>query len=135
MHISLRSKGYLVVNCYGVTKDPSGDFMLVLRGMECDLHEYLKDASSNITWSKVYKILLGITRGLVKIHNDQIIHKDLHSGNILRDNENWYIADLGLSGPPNLDFGKVYGKLPYIAPEVLNKRKYTMPLTSIVSEC
>jgi len=37
-----------------------------------------------------------------------------------------YITDLGLSRPANEeDKGKVYGVLPYVAPEVLRGSKYT----------
>jgi len=57
----------------------------------------------------------------------------LHSGNILNgDNDfgsnNSNISDLGLSQPTNYqkDKGKIFGVLPYIAPEVLQGKGYTL---------
>jgi serine/threonine protein kinase len=43
-------------------------------------------------------------------------------------NSNCYISDFGLSGPSNgqKSDDKIYGVLPYIAPEVLNREPYTL---------
>ncbi|CAI2166740.1 19768_t:CDS:2 [Funneliformis geosporum] len=55
-------------------------------------------------------------------------HKDFHSGNILQDKEASYVSDFGLTGPANKQGSndKIYGVLPYIAPEVLNGESYTL---------
>jgi serine/threonine protein kinase len=65
---------------------------------------------------------------LKKIHEKSYIHRDLHSGNIFSyDNYNSKIGDLGLcqqivnKDDPN----KIYGVIPYLAPEVLAKKLYT----------
>jgi serine/threonine protein kinase len=56
------------------------------------------------------------------IHDQGLVHRDFHSGNILGD----LITDLGLSGPANLQKeGKIFGVLPYVAPEVLQGQPYT----------
>ncbi|RGB28008.1 kinase-like domain-containing protein, partial [Rhizophagus diaphanus] len=65
---------------------------------------------------------------LKNLHELGYFHKDFHSGNILIINGESYISDFGLSGPSNeqrLD-NKIYGVLPYIAPEVLNGKQYTL---------
>ena len=58
------------------------------------------------------------------------IHHDLHSGNIFSYDDNWssLIGDLGLcqqvvdkKDNPN----KIFGVIPYLAPEVLSKKSYT----------
>ncbi|RIB09424.1 kinase-like domain-containing protein, partial [Gigaspora rosea] len=64
------------------------------------------------------------------IHSHGLVHRDLHSGNILQDDlHNAYIADLGLSMSANMKLkfkpGEIYGVLPYVAPEVLNTNLYT----------
>ncbi|RIB23963.1 kinase-like domain-containing protein [Gigaspora rosea] len=64
------------------------------------------------------------------IHSQELVHRDLHSGNILQDNlHSAYIADLGLSISANIAIKKekrgVYGILPYIAPEILEGEQYT----------
>src|SRR5439155_7556869 len=79
------------------------------------------------------KILYGIIFGLKIIHQEQLVHRDLHSGNILCFDElpqKVMIADLGSSVPADQSStsGKnnIYGVLPYIAPEVLNDKPYTI---------
>ncbi|CAI2183389.1 15183_t:CDS:2 [Funneliformis geosporum] len=65
-----------------------------------------------------------ISRGLREIHEKNVIHRDLHSGNILlktrRNDRKWYIGDLGLSQPvDNTPLNnEIYGVIPYIAPEI-----------------
>src|SRR6184192_1503728 len=63
------------------------------------------------------------------IHEKNYIHHDLHSGNIFSyTTYNSEIGDLGLcqqvvdkKDNPN----KIYGVIPYLAPEVLSKKPYT----------
>ncbi|GES85138.1 kinase-like domain-containing protein [Rhizophagus clarus] len=59
---------------------------------------------------------------LKTIHNENFIHRDFHSGNILslRDgHKKWVIGDLGLSQPANdSSNNEIYGVIPYIAPEI-----------------
>ncbi|RGB35765.1 kinase-like domain-containing protein, partial [Rhizophagus diaphanus] len=62
------------------------------------------------------------------IHKLNLIHGDLHNGNILCfDHEIIVISDLGLCRPVNQPNKKndVYGVLPYVAPEVLRGKSYT----------
>ncbi|CAI2182379.1 2032_t:CDS:2, partial [Funneliformis geosporum] len=67
-----------------------------------------------------------IAKGLENIHSRGLVHRDFHPGNILTlDGYVWcYITDLGLSKPASEeDKSKAYGVMPYVAPEVLNKKK------------
>src|SRR5262249_42159605 len=68
------------------------------------------------------QILKSIAKGLNEIHSKGLIHQDIHSGNILSiDFDRIKITDLGLSKFANQHNKeiRVYGILPYIAPEVL----------------
>ncbi|CAI2185381.1 15118_t:CDS:2, partial [Funneliformis geosporum] len=70
-----------------------------------------------------YRIALGLS----KIHKKSIIHRDLHSGNILINNNYIKIGDLGLSkSATEAEDNETYGIIPYIAPEVLQGKKYTI---------
>jgi serine/threonine protein kinase len=81
----------------------------------------------NILWKNKIGWLFDITDSLNNMHKLGYLHRDLHSGNILHKDELSYISDFGLSGPANEQKSneKIYGILPYIAPEVLNKEPYT----------
>jgi serine/threonine protein kinase len=62
-----------------------------------------------------------------------MIHRDFHTGNILfgtsfmKEYANKiYISDMGLCGEVgNVDKTKIYGIMPYMAPEVLRRKPYT----------
>ncbi|GBC10586.1 hypothetical protein RclHR1_09750003 [Rhizophagus clarus] len=70
---------------------------------------------------------------VLDIHNCGLIHHDLHCGNLLSHIDLFhvaYITDLGLCQPPSVkssqdDNKKIYGVLPYVAPEVLRGKEYT----------
>ncbi|RIB07135.1 kinase-like domain-containing protein [Gigaspora rosea] len=85
---------------------------------------------AQMDWENKLNLLQCIASDLHIIHSHDLIHRDLHSGNILLDNfKSAYIADLGLSITANialkLKSDRICGILPYIAPEVLNNRQYT----------
>src|SRR5690242_6725569 len=88
-----------------------------------DLHDYLAKEFKNLKWKNKIGILLDIINGLKEIHEQSVIHHDLHSGNIIQAYSS-YIADLGLSISVGQSLtsnkNNVCGVLPYIAPELLN---------------
>ncbi|POG82439.1 kinase-like domain-containing protein [Rhizophagus irregularis DAOM 181602=DAOM 197198] len=57
---------------------------------------------------------------LRNIHNNNFIHRDIHSGNMLLSRCYWRVGDLGLSQPANNSSSnnEIYGVVPYIAPEI-----------------
>jgi serine/threonine protein kinase len=91
-----------------------------------NLREHL---NQNNSYCDKIKHLSKIATGLLDIHNNEKVHKDFHSGNILFYSESFvYISDLGMCQPANNNDKKkegIYGVLPYMAPEVLCGRSYT----------
>ncbi|CAG8667665.1 5961_t:CDS:2 [Racocetra fulgida] len=81
-----------------------------------------------ITLWKKLRLLHRISEGLDLMDLREMIHHDLHSGNILIKQDGFpTIADLGISKPidDSSDNNAVYGVIPYVAPEVLKGEKFT----------
>ncbi|POG71826.1 kinase-like domain-containing protein [Rhizophagus irregularis DAOM 181602=DAOM 197198] len=95
------------------------------------LRQYLNNNFISLNWKKKLYSLTAIILGLKDIHDKGLIHHDFHCGNILNDFDgSAYITDLGLCQPANVKSSqnsnkKIYGVLPYVAPEVLRGKKYT----------
>jgi serine/threonine protein kinase len=112
-----------------------------------DLHKFFnhsKKSSVIVTWQERLNILYEVVMGIASIHSHELVHQDLHPGNILYRR---YVteADLGFEqydfsnhGKSSItDFGlcrtidkhsnetKIYGVLPYVAPEVLKGKPFT----------
>ena len=99
-----------------------------------NLRYNLSNNLNSIFWEDRIELLSELAVNLKTLHGLGYFHKDLHSGNILQkqdDGDNFdyetYISDFGLSGPANKQKSdnKIYGVLPYIAPEVLNGEAYS----------
>jgi serine/threonine protein kinase len=101
--------------------------MLVINKMNTNLRDYLQHNHNQLTWKEKINITQKIIGKLKKIHNENSIHRDLHSGNILysKHNDSWYISDLGFCGPADKPSTSIYGNLPYIAPEVISGKQTT----------
>jgi serine/threonine protein kinase len=101
--------------------------MLVVQLMDNDLGKYLQQNNQKLTWKERIQIAQYIIYALTKIHEENAIHRDLHSGNVLflQINQVFYISDLGFCGPADVPINGTYGNLPYIAPEVIAGNKTT----------
>ena len=93
-----------------------------------DLIHYITKDFYNISWEKKLDRLKRIIIGLMDLHRAEIVHRDFHSGNILLDDEDTFVSDLGLSKSAtteSIDDSENYGIIPYIAPEIFQGQKYT----------
>src|SRR4051812_17607208 len=103
-HMMLSARGSYGVKCYGLTKNPKGiGYMLILEYMENgDLNSLLRKEDAP-DWKEIYLLLYQIFSDLGKIHSHNMVHKDIHPGNILFNGQRWSIGDFGLCGPADKD--------------------------------
>jgi serine/threonine protein kinase len=115
-----------------MSQDPeTNDYIMVLQYVGGGtLNNFLNLNFDILNWEEKMELLGSICGGLEEIHQNQLVHRDFHTGNILCEGLvvgiNIYISDMGLCGEVNNeDETKIYGVLPYVAPEVLNGNPYT----------
>ncbi|GBC04321.1 hypothetical protein RclHR1_05610008 [Rhizophagus clarus] len=127
---------FATVRVYGITQDPeTKNYMIVLPYAENgSLRNYLDKSYYELSWNGKFTQLCYIAHGLGIIHRNRLIHRDLHTGNILLFSNTFCkctaITDMGLCKPADYNAtentkNSIYGVLPYIAPEILRGQNYT----------
>ncbi|CFW92770.1 putative Non-specific protein-tyrosine kinase [endosymbiont DhMRE of Dentiscutata heterogama] len=115
-----------IINCYGISQDSkTKNYSMVIDYIpDGNLRKYLSENRLEFE-DKLYQ-LYTIAFGLEAIHGKGLVHHDFHPGNILVDDLECYIIDFGLSrSVDERGDDKLYGVLPYVAPEVLMEKQYT----------
>jgi len=122
-----------VVPCYGISQDSQGNHIMVMEYVkDGSLRKYLQNNYKRLEFNDKFDGLCQIALGLNSVHKQGLVHRDFHSGNVLSKMDivnslSCYVTDLGLCRPSNEESeeGKIYGVLPYVAPEVLKDKQYT----------
>ncbi|CAI2169138.1 11112_t:CDS:2 [Funneliformis geosporum] len=111
---------------YGITQDPETlNYIIIMQEAICG------NLGSNLAIKKYnpndkFHNLYTVAKALSALHKCDLIHGDLHGGNLLlHDSELVFISDLGLCRPVNKQSDEIYGVLPYVAPEVFSSKMYT----------
>ncbi|RHZ84043.1 hypothetical protein Glove_86g128 [Diversispora epigaea] len=113
---------------YGITKNPSeNEYMIVMQyASEGSLRIMLNTKFYYLTWKDKINILYHIAIELFIIHSKGLMQKNLHPGNIVNESFFAYFTDVELCKPVSEnDHEKIYGVIPYLAPEILKGEEYT----------
>ncbi|GBC05953.1 hypothetical protein RclHR1_06520009 [Rhizophagus clarus] len=120
-----------IIKLYGLSQDPvtKNYIMVMAYAKNGSLRNYLDTNYNKLDWNYKFGYLQYLAFGLEHIHKNDLIHRDLHSGNVLVLSYA-KITDLGLCKPANYTISdntknNVYGILSYVAPEILRGQSYT----------
>ncbi|CAB4472882.1 unnamed protein product [Rhizophagus irregularis] len=109
MHLHL-NYGDRIIQLFGISLDQNtSEYHLIMQYANGgDLQNYLKENFMNLTWNDKKKLAFQIADGLNYLHNENILHRDLHSKNIVIHNSNAKITDFGISKDQNNQTSMAY---------------------------
>ncbi|CAB4473007.1 unnamed protein product [Rhizophagus irregularis] len=86
-----------IIRCLGISQDvTTKEYLLVMQYANGgDLRNYLKDNFKKLTWEDKKRLAFQIADGLNYLHNENVLHRDLHSKNIVIHENNAKIIDFG----------------------------------------
>ncbi|CAI2185218.1 16059_t:CDS:2, partial [Funneliformis geosporum] len=91
-----------------------------------NLQCYLKNKFKVLSWNNKKNLAFQIADGLNYLHNENVLHRDLHSKNIVIHNDNAKITDFGISkieNNPTRHLGPC-GSSAYMEPQILKDHKF-----------
>ncbi|GES75236.1 kinase-like domain-containing protein [Rhizophagus clarus] len=118
-----------IIRILGISLDESTkEYLFVMQYADSgNLREYLKNRVSTLTWEDKIKLSYQITDGIKFLQGENILHRDLHSGNIVIHQGEAKIIDLGIAKSIETQtniHSNVFGSLPYIDPKRLDDPFY-----------
>jgi|GEM_PF-1882955 len=116
-----------IVSLFGICFEP--EFCIVMEYMSGGSLYSLLHSNEELTWSLRLRMAMDITKGLAYLHDNDIVHRDLKSLNVLLDdNRRAKLTDFGLSkektGMAGTMTKGLIGTARWIAPELMDVEKY-----------
>ncbi|CAB4440468.1 unnamed protein product [Rhizophagus irregularis] len=120
---------YYIIKLYGISQDSNTkDYIMVFQyAYGGNFNNYVDKNYESFNWFNGIEVLTKIIKCLSEIHQQQMVHRDFHLGNILFVSKKMaFISDIGLYRKvDDVNETSIYGVVPYVAPEVLKGKPYT----------
>ncbi|CAG8545691.1 10875_t:CDS:2 [Diversispora eburnea] len=114
---------YNIIKFYGINPSTETYYLVLQYAKDGDLGTYLRNFFYRLDWTIKIHMAKDITNGLRYIHAKNIVHKGLHSKNILVHKGRLLITDIGLSQSLDTNSISVGGKMvAYLDPEYLRNQ-------------
>ncbi|RIA91681.1 kinase-like domain-containing protein [Glomus cerebriforme] len=119
-----------IVRFYGVTKEDRGQYQYMILLEHADggtLGDFLKRSFKQLKWDVKLKFAKQLVSAVYCLHENDIVHQNLNSDNILIKNENIKLSGFGITKKPKKltnAISKIYGtSVQYVDPEYLKNHQ------------